>query len=377
MVFDFKEPVSLIIIEDEKVSAELLGHEVERSSLSVLRTAYAESLDAALDHLNEEKFDVMLLDLNLPDSEGLQTLIRVQHDYPDVAKVVITGEYDEELGLEALACGAEDYLVKGKFDVYVLSKSIAYAIERKRMAREQDSLIEELLKVNDELEDFAYIVSHDLKAPLRGITSLSEWLQADYGQKLDEAGREKICLLKKRVQRMHELIDAILQYSRIGRTENQQKLTNLNNVVSDAVDAVAAPENISVTVENEMPCIECDPTRIGQVFQNLIANAVKYMDKEKGWVKIKCESVEEYWKFSVGDNGCGIEQKDLNRIFQLFQRGSSNEEPGSTGIGLTLVKKIVELYGGRVSVDSRPAQGSTFFFTLPKQKSEVLSDAKF
>ncbi|MDD5064081.1 MAG: ATP-binding protein [Phycisphaerae bacterium] len=247
--------------------------------------------------------------------------------------------------------------------------------ERKLAEQRQAELLEQLEKTNQELKDFAYIVSHDLKAPLRGIKTLAEWISTDYADKLDDNGKEQISLLGSRVDRMHNLIDGILQYSRVGRVEEEKVVVNLNELVPEIIDLLAPPENVTITIENTLPMIECEPTRIMQVFQNLLSNAVKYMDKPKGQIKVDCVEEDGFWKFSVADNGPGIEEKHFGKIFQLFQTLSPRDESQSTGIGLTVIKKIVELYNGKIWVESEPGQGSTFFFTLPKQETGV-KDAK-
>jgi light-regulated signal transduction histidine kinase (bacteriophytochrome) len=245
---------------------------------------------------------------------------------------------------------------------------------RKKAEQRQVQLLKELEKTNQELNDFAYITSHDLKAPLRGIATLADWISTDYADKLDERGRKQINLLTGRVNRMHDLIDGILQYSRIGRVKEEKVVVNLNELVSEVIDMIAPPENITITVENELPTIECERTRIMQVFQNLIGNAVKYMDKPQGWVKVSCVEENAFWKFSVADNGTGIEEKYFEKIFKIFQTLSSRDEFESTGIGLSLVKKIVEMHDGKVWVESKPGKGSTFFFTLPKQETGVRNE---
>ncbi len=224
---------------------------------------------------------------------------------------------------------------------------------------------------NRELKDFAYVVSHDLKAPLRGIKTLTEWITTDYTDKLDEQGKEQMNLLSSRVDRMHSLIDGILQYSRIGRVREEIVPVNLNKLVPEIIDTLAPPENIAITIENDLPAIKCERTRITQVFQNLISNAVKYMDKPQGQVKVGCVEEDSYWKFYVADNGPGIEEKYFEKIFQLFQTLSPRDEVESTGIGLTVAKKIVEMYGGRIWLQSTVGEGTTFFFTLPKQETGV------
>jgi PAS domain S-box-containing protein len=163
--------------------------------------------------------------------------------------------------------------------------------ERKRAEERQAQLLQEVKSVNQELKDFAYIVSHDLKAPLRGIKTLTDWLATDYADKLDENGREQMNLLLNRVQRMHNLIDGVLKYSRVGRIKEEKVKVNLNDFVSEIIDMVAPPENIEITVENQLPVVECEQIRIMQVFQNLLSNSVKYMDKPQGQIRIGC--VEE------------------------------------------------------------------------------------
>jgi len=271
-----------------------------------------------------------------------------------------------ETSLKYVSQGKEDYVIAVARDV----------TERKKVEEEREKLLEQVESINKELKDFAYIVSHDLKAPLRGIKTLADWISTDYADKLDEEGREQIGLLSGRVVRMHNLIDGVLQYSRVGREKVKQVRVNLNELVSEVIDLVAPPENIEIRVENELPIIECEETRTMQVFQNLLSNAVKYMDKPRGRIRIGCVQEDGFWKFSVSDNGPGIEKQHYEKIFQIFQTLSPRDEVESTGVGLSVVKKIVELYGGKIWVESKPGEGSTFFFMLPKPESEVEYDAK-
>jgi signal transduction histidine kinase/predicted hydrocarbon binding protein len=243
--------------------------------------------------------------------------------------------------------------------------------ERRQAEQRQVQLVEELEKVNRELKDFAYITSHDLKAPLRGIATLAEWLSTDYADKLDEQGKEQFNLLIGRVTRMQNLIDGILQYSRIERTKEEKIVVNLNELVLEVIDIVAPPKNITITVECRLPTIEGERTRLTQVFQNLISNAIKYMNKPQGWIKIGCTEVDGFWEFSVADSGQGIDEKYFEKIFQLFQTLSTHDKSESTGIGLTVAKKIVELWGGKIWVRSKVGEGSTFYFSLPKQETGV------
>jgi PAS domain S-box-containing protein len=239
--------------------------------------------------------------------------------------------------------------------------------QRKQAEERQIRLLKELANANQDLKDFAYIVSHDLKAPLRAIGSISSWLSTDYLDKLDEEGQELVELLMIRVKRMEQLIDGVLQYSRVGREKEEIKEIDLARLVPEVVDFVAPPANIEVKIETQLPSVWAEPTRIGQVFLNLLSNAIKFMDKPEGQISISCVEADDSWKFSIADNGPGIDQKYFGKIFQIFQTLTPRDELESSGIGLSVVKKIVELYEGQIWLESTPGNGTTFYFTLPRQ----------
>mgnify|MGYP001250050125 CR=1 FL=1 len=240
--------------------------------------------------------------------------------------------------------------------------------------RKQAELLRRVAEINEELTHFAYIVSHDLKAPLRGIKLVAEWLCADYGDKLGDDAKEQLGLLQSRVTRMHNLIDGVLQYSRVGRIKEDVVPVNLNELIAAVVDSIAPPKHICVTVQSDLPVIEGERTRIMQVFQNLLGNAVKFMDKPAGQVRVSCVQDGDFWRFGVSDNGPGIESKHFDRIFRLFQTLAPRDEFESTGVGLAVVKKIVEMYGGRIWVESEVGRGSTFFFTMPQRRPSQACD---
>jgi len=243
--------------------------------------------------------------------------------------------------------------------------------EREQAQQKQAELIRTVDGINKELKDFASIVSHDLKAPLRGIKTLATWILDDSSHQLGEQAGEQMHLLLERVERMHHLIDGVMQYSRAGRTEEEPLQVNLDEFIPEVIDMLAPPENITVTVESEMPVIHCEETHLMQLFQNLLGNAIKYMDKPQGRIKVGCIEENGFWKFSVADNGPGIEEKHFDRIFRMFQSLSVSEDFRGTGVGLTVAKKIVELHGGSIWIESEVDKGSTFFFTLPKQETGV------
>ena len=237
---------------------------------------------------------------------------------------------------------------------------------RKQAEEQRNRLLHELESANEELKNFGYVVSHDLKAPLRAIGSLANWISTDYADKFDDEGREHMRLLISRVHRMDGLIDGILQYSRVGRVKEVAVAVDLNRLVHEVTDLLAPPKSIAISVEASLPTVMAEPTRIQQVFQNLLSNAIKYMDKPEGEIRINCSAEGKQWKFSIADNGPGIDRQHFEKIFQLFQTLAPRDRVESTGVGLALVKKIVEMYGGHVWLESTVGAGSTFFFTLPR-----------
>jgi PAS domain S-box-containing protein len=218
---------------------------------------------------------------------------------------------------------------------------------------------------NSELRDFAQIVSHDLKAPLRAISQLSFWISQDYADKIDEEGQSHLKLLISRVQRLDNLIEGILQYSRAGRVREKEVEINFNEIVNETVQLLNPPSTIKIVIENKLPNYIGDQTRFTQLFQNLIHNAIKSINKPKGLIKIGCIKKDAFWEFYIADNGIGIEEKYFERIFNIFQRLESRDEQEGTGVGLSLVKRIVQIYGGDIWVNSKLEKGTTFFFKLP------------
>ncbi len=245
-------------------------------------------------------------------------------------------------------------------EIRILNEELESRVARRTAALEA---------ANNELKDFAYVVSHDLKAPLRGISRLADWLTHDYADVVDEQGKDMAALLINRVKRMDNLIDGILEYSRIGRIVGEPGPIVLNTLLPEIIESLAAPEHIHIVIEHDLPVITGDRIRISQVFQNLLSNAIHYMDKAEGTILVRCTDDEMCWRFAVSDNGPGIEERHYERIFKIFQTLTSKDKHESTGVGLAIVKKIVEFYGGKIWLDSEVGQGSTFLFTFPKHAS--------
>jgi signal transduction histidine kinase len=228
---------------------------------------------------------------------------------------------------------------------------------------------EELNQSNKELDDFAYIASHDLKEPLRGIHNFSSFLIEDYAGQLDDEGRSKLETLMRLTRRMETLIDSLLQFSRLGRVDLAVDRVNLNEIVAETLDSLAISlqeDRVEVRVPRPLPTVRSDRARVGEIFYNLIVNAMKYNDKAEKWIEIGWrENPGGPPVFSVRDNGIGIPEKHHDSVFRIFKRLHGRDKyGGGTGAGLTIVKKIIERHHGRIWLESSPGAGTTFYFTL-------------
>ena len=239
---------------------------------------------------------------------------------------------------------------------------------RKKTENALEATVRQLTAANRSLEEFAYISAHDLKSPLKAIGNLAGIISSDYADKLDQQGKNYLDMLVQRTERMSMLISSILQYSNLGRIVREKKHVNADEIVRQAIARVAPPENIKASIEGQLPILIAHREQILQVFENLISNAVEFMDKPTGIIKIACDEEDEFWKFSVADNGPGINKRYHEKIFRIFQTLASRDELETAGMGLSLVKRIVELHNGKVWVESEVGQGSTFFFTLAKSQ---------
>lgn len=236
----------------------------------------------------------------------------------------------------------------------------------RQRAAELVQLARELKKTNEELDHFAYITSHDLRAPLRGIANLSRWIEEDMGEQFTPEAHQQMNLLRGRVHRMEAMIDGILEYSRAGRVPLKAERIDVAELLRDVMDLLDPPDAFVVEVHPGMPVVEGHRVRLQQVFMNLIANAVRHHDKPTGRIVVGCREAGDLYEFSVTDDGPGIEPQYHAKIFVIFQTLQPRDKMEGTGVGLSLVKKIVEAEGGTITIESQPGRGSTFRFTWPR-----------
>ena len=235
----------------------------------------------------------------------------------------------------------------------------------RRRAEELARLAARLERSNRELDAFAYAASHDLRAPLRGIANLAQWIEEDLADTLTDDSRQMLELMRSRMHRMESLIDGILQYSRAGRTHEPPADVDVGTLVADVVDLIA-PQHGSIVIAPDLPVVFSERLPLQQVFQNLIANALKHGGPQVR-VEVTGRDAGDWWEFRVSDNGPGIPPEFHDRIWGIFQTLQPRDEVEGTGIGLSLVKKLVEAQGGRVAVASAPGRGATFSVWWPKR----------
>jgi light-regulated signal transduction histidine kinase (bacteriophytochrome) len=238
--------------------------------------------------------------------------------------------------------------------------------DRKLAEEELRQRTEELERSNSELEKFAYVASHDLQEPLRMVASYTQLLQQRYAGRLDSDADEFIAYAVDGATRMRTLINDLLAYSRVGTQASTLVMTDLEIVLDHVLQGLeAALADTGATVTHDpLPSVMCDPTQIGQVFQNLISNAAKFHGAEPPLIHVSARREGANWVFSVRDNGIGIDPQYFERIFVIFQRLQSRSDYAGTGIGLAICKRIINRHGGRIWVDSQPGAGSVFYFTL-------------
>ncbi|MEM6718477.1 MAG: PAS domain S-box protein [Bacteroidota bacterium] len=284
---------------------------------------------------------------------------------PIIVRGEVVGVIDSEHSSKNFFTREHLRLFKNVANLVSIQLTNAENLERRIAAEsENKELLENLKRSNKELRDFAHIVSHDLKSPLRSINALISWFQEDYEAVLDEEANETFDKLNNKLEQMDALIDGILRYSSVSDKKLTTQEVNVKEILEEIQNILYIPEHIQFIYPDNLPTINADKTRIKQLFQNLISNAINYIDKPEGRIEVKFTELKTFWKFSISDNGVGIAEAYHDKIFKIFQ--TLDKKGKSTGIGLSIVKKIIELYKGTISLESTEGKGTTFFFKLKK-----------
>jgi PAS domain S-box-containing protein len=243
-------------------------------------------------------------------------------------------------------------------------KSAINLRERNKTESINKELLKKLQKSNEELHEYAHIVSHDLKSPLRSLAALTSWIKIDNIDAFDGASLQNFQDIEITLETMENLISDILIYSSLDAAAPEYEVVELDALIKNLIHVLYIPDTISINILNKLPAVKGDKTKFQQLFQNLIGNAIKFSNKEKGFINIDVEDHSSFYKFSIKDNGIGIEKRHFDDIFKIFQ--SLKKEKNSSGIGLSIVKKIVGIYKGEVWLESEIEKGTTFYFTIKK-----------
>jgi signal transduction histidine kinase len=361
----------VLLIEDAPADAEIEIAELRHGGFDVTADV-VDTGDQVRAHLEKNSYDVILADYSLPNFRCMDTLDILSEKNLTIPMILVTGALNSETAVECVKQGAVDYVLKDNLGrlVHCVRRAIEDTRLRQESTRAQEQLahkVEELARSNCDLEQFAYVASHDLQEPLRMVAAYTQLLAERYRGKLDTTADRYIGYAVEGATRMQALLEDLLAFSRIGRNEVIPTPIDANTAIEEVLKNLAFTlKEHSVTITcNPLPTILADRFQVVQLFQNLIANAIKFRGKQALNVTISAEKQGEEWVFSVFDNGIGIAGEHKEFIFKIFQRLHTRAEYPGNGVGLAICKKIVEHNGGRIWVDSELGHGSNFRFTFP------------
>jgi|KBSMisStaDraftv2_1062788.scaffolds.fasta_scaffold18318_3 signal transduction histidine kinase len=366
-----RTPLTVLLIEDNASDAELEIAALRRNGFDV-RHQLAQTREEVSTGLDGSPYDLVLADFNLPHFKGMEAVEILQQKGLDTPLILVTGALTSITAVECLKQGATDFVLKD--DLSRLSPSVRRALSETRLKQERASAqaelakkVEELARSNNELEQFAYISSHDLQEPLRMVAAYTQLLSDRYRGRLDENADKYIAYAVEGALRMQALINDLLAFSRVGRDGGEHKPTDCNAAVEEAVRNLTAAirESGVIVTRNRLPFVNGNQVHLIQLFQNLIGNAIKFRKGTPPTVNISAELEEDRWQITVEDNGIGISPEHREQIFVIFQRLHTRDQYSGNGLGLAICKKIVEQHGGRIWVESGGEGGSIFRLTLP------------
>jgi signal transduction histidine kinase len=360
-------------VEDNELDAELVATALRKGGFSVA-AAVVQTEAEFEEQLRLHRPDVVIADYNLPQWKGMEALEVLRREGLDTPLILVSGALGDITAVECIKRGATDYVLKD--GLARLPEAVRRALQEKRLLRlrhkaEEDLAhkVEELARSNADLEQFAYVASHDLQEPLRMVAAYTQLLAERYRGKLDENADKFIGYASEGALRMQSLIQDLLAFSRVGR--NGSGRVDCNAVMEEVLVSLgsAIQESGAVITHAALPEVWANRTQMAQVFQNLVGNAIKFRGKEPPAITVQAEKAGQHWLFSVGDNGIGIAPEYAENIFVVFQRLHSRAEYPGNGIGLAICKKIIERNGGKIWVEAQSGHGSghgsVFKFTMP------------
>jgi signal transduction histidine kinase len=353
-----------LLVEDEPADVELALRALRQAGFDATGDV-ADTVEEFTNLVRKNSYDVILADYKLPDWNGMEAVEILHREGVDIPVILVTGALGELTAVECIKQGAADYVLKDQ--MARLPESVRRAMREKKLREDHQQGQLELARSNRDLEQFAYVASHDLQEPLRMVATYTQLLSERYRGKLDENADKYIHYAVDGALRMQKLVQDLLAFSRVGRQGTAARSTDCNLVIQAALQNLEAAlqESGAVVKADPLPVVIADGAQLTQVFQNLIGNAIKFRGPGAPTIQISAEGKDKEWTFSVKDNGIGIAPDQAENVFVIFRRLHTREEYSGNGIGLSICKKIIEHHGGRIWFESEPGHGSNFKFTLP------------
>jgi signal transduction histidine kinase len=374
-----KQKIEVLLIEDNLAEADLIKEMLAKAPRDEYSVHHAAYLGEAIGWLQGHQFDVALVDLGLPDSQGLDTALSVRNQSSRMPIVVLTCLDDEDAALKSLEMGIQDYLVKSEINGKLLIRAIRYAIQRKRAEAEIKSLnaslaarASELEDANQELEAFNYTAAHDLRQPVNTIGSYCQLIKKLCGVGLDEKCKGYLQEAYDSSLRMSRLIGVLLNFSRLTHVELRRvdvDLSAMAHEVAGGLKLTGPERQVDFRIADRIVA-HADPSLLRMVLDNLLGNAWKYTGKrEEVVIEFGAQEIDGVTTYFVRDNGPGFDKACSDKLFIPFQRLPDAEECRGFGVGLATVERIIGRHGGRIWAEGEPEKGATFYFTLAVESS--------
>ena len=357
--------INILLVEDNPADQIMVEEVLQDATTITYRIDVCERVQEASHRIAGERPDIILLDLSLPDSSGLETLAKVKAVVSDIPVVIFTGLDDKQVGVEAINMGAEDYLVKGEIrEGSTLERTISFAIERFKLRHDLYQTMDHLRRSNQKLEDFAYVISHDLKSPLNNLRSLLDMYNRE--AITDDHNRQVMTMMDKSVEKLGSMLssftDVFLTEEGLRQVPEKIRIEDSLNEVTRSLAQLISDANATIRTDfNEAPTVMSVPVLLQSVLQNLITNSIKYRSHQRDpAIHISSRDTYEHVVLHYQDNGIGIDtQKNGKNLFKLFKRFNVKHAEGS-GVGLYMVKSILESNGGKIEIESELGQGTLF-----------------
>ena len=357
-----------LVVEDEPADVELALQTLRLADLDVTGDV-AQTAEEFTEMVRKNSYDVILADYKLPGWNGMESVEILRKEGLDVPVILVSGALGEQTAVECIKQGAADYILKDH--LARLPGSIRRAMRETKLRQDHRQSQDDLARSNRDLEQFAYVASHDLQEPLRMVATYTQLLAERYRGKLDSDADKYIHYAVDGALRMQKLVQDLLAFSRVGRAGVALENTDCNVALQVALSNLEAAirDSGAIVEHTQLPVLLADSSQLVQVLQNLIGNAIKFRGPQPPLIRVSAELTGKEWVFSVADNGIGIAAEHSESVFVVFRRLHTRAEYPGNGIGLSICKKIIEQHGGHIWVESELGHGSTFRFALPSKKS--------